>query len=80
MVPNDQLSPEEAAATPLDDPAVIQLDEQDSLRPLLAADSVVTDDTHQVSGRKCVFLFLFLFLDCFLNSCGCSTAKSKTPP
>ena len=78
MVPNDQLSLEEAAATPIDDPAVIQLDEQDSLRPLLAADSVVTDDTHQVSGRKCVFLFLFL--DCFLNSCGRSTAKSKTPP
>ena len=26
------------------------------------------------------FVVLFLFLDSFLNSCGCSTAKSKTPP
>ena len=26
------------------------------------------------------YLFLFLFLGSFLNSCGCSTATSKTPP
>ena len=27
------------------------------------------------------FVFVFgLFLGSFLNSCGCSTAKSKTPP
>ena len=33
-----------------------------------------------VGGSVLSILFLFLFLDSFLNSCGCSTAKSKTPP
>ena len=43
-----------------------------------ALKSVLSTRGLGIKAKKC--LYVFLFLGSFLNSCCCSTAKSKTPP
>ena len=53
---------------------------------LFCSETLASDMSHVLEllvpgfGRPALFCFCFLFLGSFLNSCGCSTAKSKIPP